>query len=241
MSRSKYINTFNTTAEYENYIESALPEFPNVGYDKQAGVVNIRRQQRNDYVIWGTVVDITTPVTFKFNKTTMGSLGTSITSTNDTLENIYYITQQDFNNVSITSMKYLLYANKNIKSFNKFDYDLSNCTTLYQCFNSCSNLESVNFGGLNFPNNVDLTDTWSNCTSLKTLNLLGCDFSNAICQSTFTSCNSLTDVYIDVEGTLMQLTKNLTSANTHYFPSSATIHYNDVDYVWSGSAWTIQS
>ena len=52
MARSKYINTFDTTAEYNNYIESALPSFPNVGYDKESDKVNIVRTSPNDHLLY---------------------------------------------------------------------------------------------------------------------------------------------------------------------------------------------
>ena len=57
MARSKYINTFDTTTEYNNYIESALPSFPNVGYDKEADKVNIVRTSPNSHVLYGEVAD----------------------------------------------------------------------------------------------------------------------------------------------------------------------------------------
>ena len=57
MARSKFINTFDTTAEYNNYIESALPSFPNVGYDKEADKVNIVRTSSNNHVLYGEAVD----------------------------------------------------------------------------------------------------------------------------------------------------------------------------------------
>ena len=57
----------------------------------------------------------------------------------------------------------------------------------------------------------------------------------------FQGCSSLKDVYITVESTLNKLTNNLTSQGNNYVPSSATIHYNGVDYKWQNSRWTPQS
>ena len=57
----------------------------------------------------------------------------------------------------------------------------------------------------------------------------------------FYECRSLTDVYITVEATLNKLTNNLTSQGNNYIPSSATIHYNGVDYKWQNGAWTPQN
>lgn len=231
MSRSKYINTFNTTAEYDNYIESAVPEFPNVGYDKQAGVVNIRRQSPNNYQIWGT-----TTATSNFN---IKLNGNNVEVTVDTLTGEFYL--QGWTG-TLTSFSFQ--NNTNITSIKKFDIDTSNVSNLSYSFGSVTNITYISLQGCDTNNVTDISSMFRQCSNLKTLDLSGCDFSNVTNQTSmfiFVGSTTFTDVYITVEATLMKLTNNLSSQGTNYIPSSATIHYNDVDYVWSGSAWTIQS
>ena len=54
----------------------------------------------------------------------------------------------------------------------------------------------------------------------------------------FNECSSLKDVYITSYATLNKLTNNLHSQGSKYIPGTATIHYNDIDYIWSGTSWT---
>ena len=106
MARSKYINTFDTTAEYNNYIESALPSFPNVGYDKEADKVNIVRTSPNDHVWYGEVVDASQALP------TISLSGTTNTPTLDELTNMFYL--DSWSNAAPTSISF---GNKsNIKS-----------------------------------------------------------------------------------------------------------------------------
>ena len=235
MTRSKYINTFDTTAEYNNYIESALPAFPNVGYDKEADKVNIRRQPPNDYQIWGT-----TTATENFN---VGLNYKNVEITVDRIVGEFYLKgwtnkltalAKGFNGAPITSFK-------------KLSIDTTNVTSLSDSysggfFENCSSLTTVNLNGHTFEKVTKAVKLFNNCRSLKTIYLQDADFSNVTNKSSmFYGCDSLTDVYINVEGTLMKLTNNLTSQGNDYIPSTATIHYNDVDYKWTGSAWTQQS
>ena len=259
MSKSKYINTFNTTAEYDAYIESAYPEFPNVGYDKQTGKVNIRRTSPNNYQIWGTTT-ATSNFNIKLNNTNV-----EVTVDPDLGE--FYLTGWTG---TLTSIKQCFQNNTNITSIKKFALDTSHitgdgCTTIcYGCsnltfldtsfilnntitniaqnFNGCGSLTSLDLSSWDTKNVTTIMNIFNNCRSLTSLNLNGCDFSNVTTQSSaFTNCSSLTDVYITVEATLMKLTNNLTSQGGNYIPSTATIHYNGIDYTWQSNAWTPQS
>ena len=207
MARSKYINTFDTTAEYNNYIESALPAFPNVGYDKEADKVNIVRTSPNDHLLYGEVVDPAQPLP------TISLSDTTNTPTFDELTNTFYL--DTWSNAAPTSISFT--TKSNIKSIKKLKgLDTSNVTNMYSMFQSCSSLTSLDL---------------SNFDTSKVTNMY----------NMFDTCRSLTDVYITVEATLNKLTNNLTSQDGSYIPSTATIHYNGVDYKWTGSAWTPQS
>ena len=231
--KSKYINTFNTTAEYDAYIDSAYPEFPNVGYDKQAGEVIIRRTSPNNYQIWGT-----TTATSNFN---IKLNNTNVEVTVDTLTGEFYLTGWTG---TLTSLSRCFEDITHITSINKFALDTSNVTQMDTMFYGNTSLTSINLLGLNTSHVTNINSIFSVCSSLKSLNLLGCDFSqvNNINNAFNFTGNNLKDVYIDVESTLMKLTNNLSSQGSwQYIPSSATIHYNDVDYKWQNNAWTPQS
>ena len=285
MARSKYINTFDTTAEYNNYIESAYPEFPNVGYDKEADKVNIVRTSPNDYVLYGEVVDPSQALP------TISLSNTVNTPTLDTLTNMFYL--DSWSNAAPTRISF---GNKeNIKSIKKLKgLDTSNVKDMSNMFNSCSKLTSLDLSSFNTSNVTNMGYMFSDCSSLTSLDLsnfntskvndigtmfyqcssltsldlssfdtskvtnteymfyycsslTSLDLSNwdtsnvNSTTSMFSGCRSLTDVYITVEATLNKLTNNLTEQGDSYIPSSATIHYNDIDYKWNGSAWTTQS
>ena len=258
MARSKYINTFDTTAEYNNYIESALPAFPNVGYDKEADKVNIVRTSPNNHVLYGEVVDPAKALP------TISLSGWTNTPTLDTLTNMFYL--DSWSNAAPTRISF---GNKsNIKSIKKMQIDTSNITDMSNLFNYCSSLTSLDLSNFDTSNITDMSDMFNGCSSLTTLDLSNFNTSNVTdisrmfygCSSLtsldlsnfdtskvtniiymFDGCSSLKDVYVTSEATLMKLTKKLTSQDASHIPSSATIHYNDTDYKWTGSAWTPQN
>ena len=259
MARSKYINTFNTTAEYNNYIESALPAFPNVGYDKEADKVNIVRTSPNDHLLYGEVVDPAKALP------TISLSGTTNTPTFDELTNTFYLdtwsnaapTSIEFGNKSnIKSIKKLkgldtsnvtnmgnMFSNcSKLTSLDLSNFDTSNVTNMSSMFRGCSSLTSLDLSNFNTSKVTTMQSMFDGCSSLTSLDLSNWDTSKVTEMSfMFDGCISLTDVYITVEVTLMKLTNNLSSKGTTYIPSSATIHYNGIDYKWTGSAWTQQN
>ena len=233
MALSKFINTFNTTAEYNNYIESALPAFPNVGYDKEADKVNIVRTSPNNHVLYGEVVDKSQPLP------TISLNGTTNTPTLEQVNNIFYL--DSWSNAAPTSIEF---ANKdNIKSIKKLKgLDTSNFTDMSNMFRSCSSLTSLDLSNFDTSKVTDISWMFGDCSSLKSLDLSSFDTSKVTNMSSMLSgCSSLTDVYITVEATLMMLTNNLTSQGNNYIPASATIHYNGTDYKLQNNKWTPQN
>ena len=258
MARSKYINTFNTTAEYDNYIESGLPEFPNVSYDKEADKVNIMRTSPNDHVLYGEVVDQSEALPIIYLS------GTANTSTLDTLTNMFYLdswsntapTRIYFTNTSnlksikkfqidtsnVTNMNNMFYGYSFLTSLDLSSFNTSNVTSMSSMFYGCKALTSLDLSSFNTSNVTKIDNIFSECSSLISLDLSNWDISNVTnIYRTFLNTFALTDVYITVEATLMKLTNNLSSAGSDCIPSSATIHYNDVDYKWQNNAWTPQS
>ena len=259
MARSKYINTFDTTAEYNNYIESAFPAFPNVGYDKEADKVNIVRTSPNNHVWYGEVVDPSQPVpTITLDNTTN-------TPTLDTLTNMFYLdswsnaapTRIAFANKTniktikklkgldtskVTEMNSTFYRCSSLTSLDLSNFNTSNVTIIWNAFEECSALTSLDLSNFNNSKVIKMYQAFKGCSALTSLNLSNWDTSNVNDHGhMFSGCSSLKDVYITVEATLNKLTNNLTSQGDAYIPSTATIHYNGTDYKWTGSAWTPQN
>lgn len=242
--RSKYINTFDTTSEFENYIESSSAGFPNVAYTKDTGDVHYTSTSPNDHLIYGTLTDPTQAPVFKFNDST----SQRVTAHVDTLTNTFYIDASDMSNVTtpITSLRKFITDNTNITSIKKLNIDTSNVTSMDSMFYYCINLELVNMSALDTSNVTDISSMFKINANpkLSTIDLSNCDLSNVSSQSN--AFQSLwtwverTNVYITEEGTLMKLTNNLTAASNNYIPSSATIYYNDQVYKWQNNAWTLQ-
>ena len=261
MARSKYINTFDTTAEYNNYIESALPSFPNVGYDKEADKVNIVRTSPNNHVWYGEVVDKTQALpTISLDETTNNT-------TLDELNNAFYLdtwsnaapTSIEFGNKTniktikklkgldtsnITNMQGMFYGCSSLTSLDLSNFNTSNVTNMRQVFTYCSSLTSLDLSNLDTSNVTNMEGMFSQCTNLTSIDLSNWDASKVnSAGSMFWNANKIKDVYITVESTLMKLTDNLTSSENTYacIPASATIHYNGVDYKWQNNRWTPQS
>ena len=258
MARSKYINTFDTTAEYNNYIESALPAFPNVGYDKEADKVNIVRTSPNDHLLYGEVVDQAQALpTISLNNTTntptldinntfyldswSNAAPTSIKF--DNKSNIKSIKKlKGLNTSNVTDMRWMFGGCSALTSLDLSSFNTSNVTSMENMFYGCSKLTSLDLSNCDTSNVTSMVDMFRGCSSLTTLDLSNFDTSKVTNMSyMFNNCSKLKDVYITVEATLNKLTNNLKSQGDNYIPSSATIHYNGVDYKWTGSAWTQQN
>ena len=285
MKRNKYLNTFDNTADYENYIESAYPGFPNVGLTKDDGELHYVRTSPNSHVLYGEVVDPAQALpTISLNNTTN-------TPTLDTLTNTFYLDSwsnaaptsisfgnksniksikklkgldtsnvtnmqqmfyqcskltsldlSNFNTSNVTNMSTMFTLCSKLTSLDLSNFNTSNVTDMSSMFRECSKLTSLDLSNFNTSNVTDISTMFQYCSSLKSLNLSNWDISKVTnMYNMFTYISKLTDVYITVEATLMKLTNNLASQGSNYIPSSATIHYNGVDYKWTGSAWTQQN
>ena len=209
-------------------------------------------------VFYGEVVDASQPLP------TISLDDTVNTPTLDASTNMFYL--DSWSNAAPTS---ITFDNKsNIKSINTMQIDTSNVTDMGYMFSGCSSLNSLDLSNLNTSNVTKMPWMFNHCPSLTSLDLSNFDTSKVTdmermfynCSSLtsldlssfntskvtdmhnmFWSCSSLKDVYITVEATLNKLTNNLTSQGYDYIPSSATIHYNGVDYKWQNNAWKPQS
>ena len=186
MARSKYINTFDTTAEYNNYIESALPAFPNVGYDKEADKVNIVRTSPNNHVWYGEVVDPAQALP------TISLDGTTNNTTLDELTNMFYL--DSWSNAAPTNISF---DNKsNIKTIKKLKgLDTSNVIYMNNMFNDFSSLTSLDLSSFNTSNVTNMEAMFQNCSSLTSLDISNFDTSKVTNMSCmFYNCSSLMSV-----------------------------------------------
>ena len=149
--------------------------------------------------------------------------------------NIFHL--DTWSNASPTSISF---NNKsNIKSIKKIKLDTSNVTDMNHLFYNCTSLTALNISNLNTSNVTNMNGMFANCKSLKSLDLSNLDTSKVTdMKDMFTNCPSLKDVYITSNTTLNKLTNNLKSQGGDYIPKTATIHYNDIYYLWDGAIWT---
>lgn len=237
--RSKYINTFDTTSEFENYIESAEPGFPNVAYTKDTGDIHYTSTSPNDHLIYGTLSDPTKPPVFSVWS---NRVEYPITATVDAVSNTYYIDDLSSWGTGITSLQSLITSNAdNVLSIKKFVFDTSSVTNINMMFNGCDAITYINLYGLDTTSVDDTSGAFYYCPNLKTIDMSGWDLSNDDRRNWMFNSN-LESIYITEEATLMKLTDNLTMANpgNGFIPSTATIYYNDQVYKWQNGAWTLQ-
>ena len=186
MKRNKYLNTFDNTADYENYIESAYPGFPNVGLTKDDGELHYVRTSPNSHVLYGEVVDKAQALpTISLNNTVN-------TPTLDELTNTFYL--DSWSNAAPTSISF---GNKsNIKSIKKLKgLDTSNCTSMYNMFGGCSSLTSLDLSNWNISNVTMMDSMFNGCRSLTSLDLSNFNTSKVTnMRDMFSSCSSLTSL-----------------------------------------------
>ena len=183
----------------------------------------------NSTVLYGEVVDASRPLP------TISLNGTTNTPKLDAPFNIFHL--DTWSNASPTSISF---NNKsNIKSIRKMQIGASSVTDMSDMFNGCSSLTILNLSKLNTSNVTDMSGMFANCESLTSLDLSNWDISKVTnMDNMFDGCSSLKDVYITSYATLQKLTNNLHSQGGKYIPGTATIHYNDINYIWAASGWT---
>lgn len=114
-------------------------------------------------------------------------------------------------------------------------------STLQYMFGDCSSLTTIDLRIFDLTQAALLTACFENCSSLTTLYLPEIrNLSSTYKQHCFNGCSSLRDIYVTHQSTLNCITNTLSSEGDNYAPSTATIHYNNVDYTWNGTAWTSQ-
>ena len=168
----------------------------------------------------------------------------NVTLMGNVFQNCTRLTSVDVSSwdVSKVTRMWGMFRNIAIESIDLSSWNTSSLTLIPHLFYDTHSIQTIDMSGWN-TTLIQTTDyAFYNCTNLRTLNLSGWDLTSLTSQNyMFISCNSLTDVYINVEATLMKLTNNLSAQGNSYIPSSATIHYNDVDYKWQNNAWTPQN
>ena len=254
MKRNKYLNTFDNTADYENYIESAYPGFPNVGLTKDNGELHYMRTSPNAHVWYGEVVDPAQALP------TISLDNQENTPTLDELNNAFYLdswsnaapTSISFGNKSnlksikklkgldtsnVTTMNYMFNSSSSLTSLDLSSFNTSNVTDMYYMFYGCSSLTSLDLSNFDTSKVTSMGSMFQNCSSLTSLDLSNWNIKKISSGSTkmtqmFYFCTNLSDVYINKQNTLNTLTNGLTMAggpsnNFLYITDTAIIHYTD--------------
>lgn len=190
MARNKYINTFNTTTEYDNYIESAAPEFPNVALTKDDGEIHYMRTSPNDHVLYGTLNDVSQIPTVRL---AYGGT-TSINCHVDSLDNTFYLDASDIPSewASYNSLSSFMAGNTNIISIKKNAMVNSNVTNLSSIFYQCSSLTHIDCSAFDTSNVTSFDSMFRDCSSVTSLDLSSFDTSNITSISgLFNGCSNL--------------------------------------------------
>ena len=169
MSRSKYINTFYTSEEFEAYIESDLPEFPNIAYQKYLDYVEITMTKPQLPVWRGELSD---DLTGGLPSITLDSVENK-PGTNQDITKFGIISWSNAAPTSIT-----INNKTSIKTIDIFNIDTSNVTSMSSMFNGCSSLTSVNLTKFNTSNVTNMYYMFSKCSSLTSLDLSNFNTSN---------------------------------------------------------------
>ena len=148
----------------------------------------------------------------------------------------------NFNTSNVTNMIGMFQNCSSLTSLDLSNFDISNVNDYDHMFYGCSSLTTLDLSSWDTSNVTNMNTMFSGCSSLTTLDLSNFNTSKVTnMNGAFQDCTSLKAVYITVESTLNKLTNNLTSQGDSYIPSTATIHYNGVDYKWQDNKWTKQS
>ena len=186
MSRSKYINTFYTSEEFDAYIESDLPEFPNIAYQKYLDHVEITMTKPAPPVWRGELSD-------NYN-------GTLPTITLDSVENTPGTNQEttkfilgSWSNAAPTSIT--INNKRSIKTIDIFNIDTSNVTSMLNMFKDCRSLTSLDLTKFNTSNVTNMSYMFGDCKLLTSLDLTKFNTSNVTNMSSmFFGCSSLTSL-----------------------------------------------
>lgn len=175
--KSKYLNTFDRTVDYDAYIESSFPEFPNVGYDKQEDKVKIRRESPNNHLLYGTLSNPSGAVPTLY-LTKNGADVKTYTPTVDTATGEFYIddwgTVPEFNGIVFSNQT----AKQNISALYKFKgLDISNVTFMQEQFRYFSNATKIDVSSFDTSNVTSMASMFTGCQMLNSLDVSSFDTS----------------------------------------------------------------
>ena len=203
MSRSKYINTFYTSEDFDAYIESDLPEFPNIAYQKYLDHVEITMTKPAPPVWRGELSDAGTNPSITLD---------SVENTPETNQELTKFKLTSWSNAAPTSIT--INNGRGIKTIEIFNIDTSNVTSMSSMFKGCSKLTSVNLTKFNTSNVTNMSSMFSDCKLLTSLDLTKFNTSNVTnISSMFFGCSSLTSL-------------DLTNFNTSNVTNMSSLFFN---------------
>lgn len=210
MAYNSYINSFNTSGDFETYIESSAAKAPNVAYLKDLDEVRYTTMLPNDYVVFGTTTgstDFTScGITFKVAEDPNGG------------DNILYVESSGVPQ-SLTSLYQCFYNKTEITSIKKWAINTIGVTNMGNMFESCSSLASVDLSSFNTSNVTNMFRMFRG-SNLTSLDLSSFDTTNVTnMDGMFDYCQALNKLYI----------------SSSFFNSTAVTNYNIFDWLTS---WT---
>ena len=195
MRRSKYINTFNTEQQFEQYISSQDAAFPNTATTLDDGKIHYTETKPNNHVIFGKVNNGVTSVWLNFNGDPSYTQGaTSIKCTVDTENNTFYLDSLEGVNLPLQSLAtFKRYGMQNILSFDIINLDTSNVTSMSAMFDYCQTLNYIDLSSFDTSNVTSMNMMFNICGALTTLDLSSFDTSNVTNMwQMFNGCGALT-------------------------------------------------
>ena len=238
MAYNPYINSFNTSGDFETYIESSAPKAPNVAYLKDLDQVRYTTILPNDYMVFGTTTGSTdftgSGISFKVAEDPNGGDNILYVETSGVPQSLTSL-NQCFNNTE----------GHKITKIKKWAIDTSNVTDMYRIFSSCSNLTSVDLSSFNTSNVTSMDGMFNICSNLTSLDLSSFNTSNVTSMhEMFRGCSNLTSLDLssfdtsnvtDMDSMLQNCTKlNKLYLSSSFFNSASITSYQLYDL----SAWT---
>lgn len=214
MAYNPYINSFNTSGDFETYIESSTPKAPNVAYLKDLNEVRYTTILPNDYVVFGTTTGSTdftaSGISFKVAEAENGGdniLYVESSGVPQSLTSLYYffgnssegqkvtkIKKWTINTSGVTNFGGMFYNCRNLTSLDLSSFDTSNVTNMNSIFDGCSNLISLDLSSFDTTKVTNMSSMFYNCLSLNKLYLSSSFFnSTSITSYDFSQLGAWTD------------------------------------------------
>ena len=200
MALNPYINSFDTEADYDEYLDGSTAKAPNVAYIKATDTMKYTKTVPNPtWIIYGTTTgttDFYVGAQGRYNKSS-ASNGIHM----HVQEGVFYATAEDVvGDIKYLNSDYSGFSNtegKKITKLKRWAYPNTDVIGTSNMFRKCTSLTSLDLSGFDTSNVTDMSSMFSDCSSLTSLDLSGFDTSNVTDMgSMFWGCTNLTTLDI---------------------------------------------